>query len=341
MTYTFDTTATTPEAIAGLSLILRPISVATPLPALLDWFPDLDPPLVWVPIAAAPGLVRLMPVLPQPDYYPALLQLICEQLSQQTAFVWEGRAYEVIGVDVEPDNLYLLQVALTSRERLPTSLERAIHAQCLEWFAIANPELAEQLHEPAISPIALSLKPVSPRQVMVKIGLLQPQLLAPLLWGLSSDLGRQVTLANTPCRLGNQVKVVATERFEQLFQLPALETIELQFCSPTSFKQGDTVLLFPLPELVFASLLKRWNAFAPDPYQLSPVEWQGWVSAYQLETAVLHLRGGIEIGFQGWTKYRFPNPEQARLATLLAQFAEFSGIGRKTTMGMGQAYLKP
>ncbi len=41
----------------------------------------------------------------------------------------------------------------------------------------------------------------------------------------------------------------------------------------------------------------------------------------------------------GWVRYRFPDPEQARIATILSHFAFFSGVGRKTALGMGQAMV--
>ena len=340
MTYTFDTTTTTPDAIAGLSLVLRPIAASVPLVSLNDWFTDLDPPLIWVPLAAPNGLVKVMPVLSQPDYYLALLQLIGEQLAHTPAVEWMGQSYEVSGVEVESDHLYVLQVAITARTPLPHSLERAIHAQCLEWVAIADPELAEQLHQHNTSAFSICVKPISPRQIHLRISLLQASLLAPLLWGMSSDLGREITLVDMPCRLGKQIKIVASSRFEQLAQQPAQDALELEFLSPTSFKQGNIIQPFPLPELVFSGLCRRWNCFAPDAFQFPAVEWQGMVSAYHLKTEILQMRGGPEIGFQGWVKYRFPDAEQAKIAAVLAHFAYFAGVGRKTMMGMGQTCLK-
>jgi CRISPR-associated endoribonuclease Cas6 len=115
--------------------------------------------------------------------------------------------------------------------------------------------------------------------------------------------------------------------------------IELNFLSPTSFKQSRGIQPFPLPELVFGSLHRRWNAFAPEELSFPAVEWEGLVSAYELKTHALKMEGGSEIGAQGWVRYRFSNPEQAKLATVLAHFAFFSGVGRKTSMGMGQTQL--
>lgn len=273
-------------------------------------------------------------------YYSVLLQLISEQLAHTPAVEWLGRNYEISSVEVASDDLYIIQVALTSRQPIPNSLERAVHAHCLEWFAIADAALSEQLHQQDTSAISLGTERISARQIRLRIGLLQPHLLAPLLWGMSSDLGREIALAHTSCRLGKQVKIAAASSFQRLVEQPAQAALELEFLSPTSFKQGNIIQPFPLPELVFSNLHKRWNSFAPPALRFPEVEWQGMVSAYELRTEILRMRKEVEIGFQGWIKYRFVDEEQAQIATALARLADFSGVGRKTTMGMGQTSLK-
>ncbi len=85
--------------------------------------------------------------------------------------------------------------------------------------------------------------------------------------------------------------------------------------------------------------MRRWNTFAPPELQFPEVEWNGLVSAYDLKTHALKMEGGAEIGAQGWVKYRFLDSQQARIATILAHFATFAGVGRKTAMGMGQVRL--
>ncbi len=121
--------------------------------------------------------------------------------------------------------------------------------------------------------------------------------------------------------------------------MPTQKTIELQFTSPTSFKQYQNIQPFPLPELVFGNLLRRWNKFASTELQFPQIQWQGLVSAFELETHALKMEAGAEIGTVGWVKYRFLDPEQARIATILANFAVFAGVGRKTAMGMGQVRI--
>lgn len=62
----------------------------------------------------------------------------------------------------------------------------------------------------------------------------------------------------------------------------------------------------------------------------------GVTSAYKLKTHALKMKGGAEIGAKGWARYEFHDEEQAKVVTSLAHFASFSGVGRKTAMGMGQ-----
>jgi CRISPR-associated endoribonuclease Cas6 len=158
---------------------------------------------------------------------------------------------------------------------------------------------------------------------------------------MSQDLGSSIKVAQMPCRFNSKVAIVASNSFNQLAQLQAEKsTVTLEFLSPTSFKQEQHIQPFPLPHNVFGSLLKRWNTFAPEALAFPKIQWNGWVAAYDLKTKAIRMEGGPQIGSVGWVKYHFPDPEQARIASILAHFAYFAGVGRKTTMGMGQTRLR-
>ncbi|MDK2410912.1 CRISPR system precrRNA processing endoribonuclease RAMP protein Cas6 [Aphanizomenon sp. PH219] len=187
--------------------------------------------------------------------------------------------------------------------------------------------------------MTIGIEYTSPQRIRLRITLLKQELLAPLLWGLNNNLGGEITLAGISCKLGKWINIYQSSNFEKLLEIPSQNVIELQFLSPTSFKQNQNIQPFPLPDLVFNSLLRRWNRFAPAELQFPQVEWQGLVSAFELKTHALKMEAGAEIGTVGWVKYRFPDPEQARIATVLANFAVFSGVGRKTAMGMGQVRI--
>jgi CRISPR-associated endoribonuclease Cas6 len=329
MTYTKDNE----PGIAGLAVVLKSLKHSTESILLTDWLSESANSPVWVPLAPQNNVTKVMPVV-ESQSYSMLVQSICQQMSWNTSLEWQGKPYELTGIEVDTHDLHVLQIPLFPVKSLPPSMGRAIHAQFFQWLATADPILAKQLHQQHQLPFTLFLSPGS--RPKLRISLLQKQLLTPLLLGLDTTLGMDIQLAGISCQVGHSIDIVQTNYFQQLAQTPPQEVIELEFRSPTSFKQGRSIQPFPLPELVFASLLRRWNLFAPEVFRFPAVTWQGLVSAFNLKTHALRMEGGAEIGSVGWVRYRFPDPEQAKIATTLAHFACFAGVGRKTAMGMGQ-----
>ena len=118
--------------------------------------------------------------------------------------------------------------------------------------------------------------------------------------------------------------------------------ISLRFTSPTSFRSQERHIPLPLPELVFGSLLDRWNAFAP---LALPVETRRYaseclaVSRYDLATRpVPGKEGGLRVGAVGQITYTALNYDRYWMSILnaLAAFALFSGVGVGTASGLGQ-----
>jgi CRISPR-associated endoribonuclease Cas6 len=322
----------------GVYLVLQTVNT-TPSTSLLDWLPADEYSLTFIPLTNTQGVTKIFVALPKPELYPQLMQVILAQIGKDRIVEWLGKAYIITGVEINHDSLHILQITLQGDEIKYEGFNRAIHALCFHWLALADKDLAETLHGKENVPITLALKPLkSKQQLYLRIGVLQKDILAPLLWGLSQDLGEVITLADVPYRLGKSVEIVKSFNFQDLLNIPAQQEISLQFISPTSFKQSQIIQPFPLPELVFNSLLRRWNAFAPDTLKLPAMEWQGMTTACEIRTKTLKIKANHEIGSIGWVRYRFP-VEQAQIATTLAYFAEFAGVGRKTAMGMGQVRL--
>lgn len=118
--------------------------------------------------------------------------------------------------------------------------------------------------------------------------------------------------------------------------------ITLQFTSPTTFKSAGKHVPLPLPELVFGSLLERWNAFAPIAF---PPEVKRYaaeclaLSKYDLETRTVPMKsGGLRVGAVGRATYTTLSYDRywMSLIATLAEFALFAGVGAGTSMGLGQ-----
>lgn len=248
----------------------------------------------------------------------------------------------------------VIQLGAAGRGTLPLTLGRAIHAQVMHWLNLGNPDLANAIHSSQESPLSISgligyrrkagTKPDD--DFYFRIALLNGDLIDPLLSGLEQWGTKPISLGQLPFVIRSIDSLpgthpwVGSSDYALLAKTPKISgDITLNFLSPTSFKHSQTIQPFPLPELVFSNLLRRWNALAPENLQFPAVEWQSLTSAYELKTHALKLEGGAEIGTQGWARYRFLDAEQAKIATILAHFAFFAGVGRKTAMGMGQALL--
>lgn len=248
----------------------------------------------------------------------------------------------------------VIELAAADVGNIPPTLSRGLHALVLKWFAAANPSVAETIHVSQNSPLAISGLLGNRRQGGVRVGdyfyfricLLDGSLVEPLMRGFEQSETQSLVLADFPFVLRNMYALPGTHQLAgaadyALLSHPmqVLTDIEMHFLSPTSFKQNQGVQTFPLPEMVFNSLHRRWNIFAPEQYHLPTCDWNALVTAYDLKTYALKMEGGTEIGAQGWVRYRFNSPETARIATVLANFAFFAGVGRKTAMGMGQTQL--
>ena len=117
--------------------------------------------------------------------------------------------------------------------------------------------------------------------------------------------------------------------------------LTLRFVSPTAFRSGGRNMLFPLPRLVWQSADRAWSAvsrvdFGRHLHRLAEEDIHA--SRFALSTRILHFDRSRQVGVVGRCEYILcgTHEDLCRAFHLLARFSEFSGLGMKTTMGMGQ-----
>jgi CRISPR-associated endoribonuclease Cas6 len=148
-------------------------------------------------------------------------------------------------------------------------------------------------------------------------------------------------------RLASTVDVtgwIGTTTWQELASLSPLHEITLSFTSPTAFNTNEhSFALVPEPRLVWGSLIRTWNCYAPASLSLSQAALREamtnaiTVLGCDLSTCTLQYPKYTQKGFIGTCTYRLPEEERlATQLTYLAAFARFAGVGYKTTMGMGQ-----
>lgn len=261
----------------------------------------------------------------------------------------------------------VLTVRPTTAVSMPGALGRAAHAALLRAIAARDPALAAALHvEGGVRPFTCS----SLRGRRAN-GAVLPEANYTLRYtALTAELaavmqelfaaGETIELDTVPFVI-QRVTDDAREHpwatrttYEQLGMrwLLARETpaprIVLSFASPTAFRSQDKAQIFPLPELVFGSLLDKWNAFAPtalpDETRRFAAECLA-VSRIQLSSRAAPFKGEgvVKFGAVGTVTYAVLNRDRywMSLINLLADFARFAGVGASTALGMGQCRRLP
>jgi len=253
---------------------------------------------------------------------------------------------------------------------LPFHLGRMIYAAVLEQIARIEPGLAGDLHDED------SLKPITCSDLMgghagpdgrtlkagegsaLRVTGLTPTVAAALHSALLAPPPTTLTLAGQTLRVVQTLCDPAADAwsgrtsYEALAaaQLTRMERpdrqVTLDFYTPTTFKSGGMHMPIPLPNLVFGSLVDRWNAFSP--IVLSPEvrrfgEEMIAISRYKLESRAVTLKAGSQrIGGVGRVTYRALGGDRYWLGVMhmLADFALYGGVGVQTATGMGQARRK-
>ncbi|MGB9775456.1 MAG: CRISPR system precrRNA processing endoribonuclease RAMP protein Cas6 [Anaerolineae bacterium] len=265
-----------------------------------------------------------------------------------------------------------LVVVLEAEERatLPPHLGRASHAVFLRGVAGRDPDLAERLHAlderrpfTCSSLVGARVERVNGEPVAV-VAPGQPLFLR--YTGLTEEVSehllrwvespppfvevegvrltvRAATLDPSVHPWAGQTTYVALLRKALPAEEPLPRHLELEFLSPTAFHSGGRNVPLPLPDLVYGSLVEKWNDFSP--VTVSP-EVRRFarecmaISRYELATrAVLGKGDGMQIGFVGRCRYAVLRADPYWLGVLhaLTDYAFYAGVGYQTTTGMGQA----
>lgn len=121
---------------------------------------------------------------------------------------------------------------------------------------------------------------------------------------------------------------------------------ELRFLTAASFKQNGRYVIFPQEKLILQSLANRWNSFCAeyplsDPDALRMLEGGIFIRDYALKSVRYHLKNVYIPAFVGKVTLdsRLPVP-LAELWRAILLWADYSGIGIKTALGMGGANVR-
>lgn len=119
------------------------------------------------------------------------------------------------------------------------------------------------------------------------------------------------------------------------------KTTKVKFLTPCSFKSGGSYVIFPDVRLIFQSLVNKFDMFSDsisvkDERAVQDLCEHTKIVGYKLRSTVFHVEGIKIPAFCGEITIKIYGPETlANLAGLLLKYACWSGIGIKTSLGMG------
>ena len=127
--------------------------------------------------------------------------------------------------------------------------------------------------------------------------------------------------------------------YEQLYEQASDSDRQISFalCTPTTFRQREYDSALPTRDSVFNSLLKRWKTYSNIEIG-ETINEAIFPSFFDIRTEIIAEQRSKFIGCIGNITYRIltdVDPIIIKQINALADFAIYSGIGRKTPMGMG------
>jgi CRISPR-associated endoribonuclease Cas6 len=114
-------------------------------------------------------------------------------------------------------------------------------------------------------------------------------------------------------------------------------TFSFKFATPVAFRQGKYDTALPTRDSVFNSVLSRWNKYSGIEFSELSLE-SLFPSYFNIQTEIVMDSRSRFIGCVGEITYKIMGdvePLKIKQINVLSDFAIYSGVGRKTTMGMG------
>lgn len=162
---------------------------------------------------------------------------------------------------------------------------------------------------------------------------------------INRDCFKKFTLTHNDLNIEISKKELSVKRREDLFNEfyseDSSRIFRIDFLSPTSFKRDGRYHFYPDIELVYRSLMQKFDASSNEVSMFSFETLEELTSSteiigYNLKTVKYNLEGVKIPSFMGNVTLKIHGPQtMANFARLLFKFGEYSGIGIKTAIGMG------
>lgn len=131
------------------------------------------------------------------------------------------------------------------------------------------------------------------------------------------------------------------ELMDRFYEKECSHFLNLEFLTPTSFKSDGQYVIMPDLRLIYQSLMNKYSASCTDMEMyddevLEELIRNSKIINYRLNSTYFQLEGVKIPSFRGKIGIKINGTDTiAKYARFLAEFGEYSGVGIKTSIGMG------
>ncbi|MDD3840834.1 MAG: CRISPR system precrRNA processing endoribonuclease RAMP protein Cas6 [Clostridia bacterium] len=222
------------------------------------------------------------------------------------------------------------------------------YGQFLHGFIMENvdPEYGDKLHQSGLKPFSQYLHKTQDTWIW-EINILNDEAYEKIAGKIFKDECKELLLRTPNIKIrADKIEKDHTIDYNQLTKKIYLsETqkryIKIYFRTPCSFKAGGEYQIIPSVLLMYTNLINRFNEYADtitlkDESVVNHLIEHTKIRDYKLRSFKFPMGKGYVKSFIGELVLNISGPETlASLANLIFEFANYSGIGIKTALGMG------
>lgn len=206
-------------------------------------------------------------------------------------------------------------------------------------------EFAEEIHQTGVNPLNITVR-ISDDKIRFIVGLLTSRAIAEVESILLAPDFQNIELKATQQKNFTILDKIATELTEteltKNFYLNDMDNItSLNFYTPTAFKTQGEYYFLPDVRLLFQSLMKKYNAIFEgseriDVELLDEIVKRVTIINFRISSRRYYIHRAYINGFIGRvTLICKGNQTLTNYVSMLLKFGEYSGVGVKTSLGMG------
>lgn len=232
-----------------------------------------------------------------------------------------------------------------SVERLTCNAGSILHGVIMQQI---NSKYAEKLHLNGLKPYSQYVRYIREENISIwRISGISKQAIENIVMPIYNNDSKQIfiehknkafNIAKKTIKHQTSYKLLADECF---LGKKISRKLKIGFITPTSFKTNGEYQIIPNIESIYKSIVGKWNAFSDAIYvddnnTLDEIIKNTKLVGYNLKSTIFHLEGVRIKSFIGDIEIYISGPEAlVRLVNMLFEFATYSGIGIKNSLGMG------